>query len=468
MKNHDTPYQMIVQEVLGSLAKVRMNAGVWQDSESEETKETQVFKYGECLRPFYLAARDEPQVFRPAPLAAETLLGDTLYVLKGVKRDGFFPSPYSQIPGGTDQYTDFAAFMLEFCTLVNDFWKAEPRQRRAVLAISEEVAQNAFEFLTKPEHMLSDEAGCRWGGTNKYGRVKKASEFFTDTYFTSVVLLSLHRTLEHSLLGLPPARQDQVRQLIRQAGKWIASRFDGKFLTGDEKKTNRRLVHTTWGLRALAETYHTQEPGTRQLLPTIAEAYIGTLRDLLAVETFTPEQEYLTILSDETDAPLYYEDRSGLGGILLALAGLRGLPDLEKLLEGVGYSTMSERVFAALLSLRNASVGLWYDRGLILSIHSYIVEAMLILNRRGTAFGKKLEVSGHMIRGAVRETFSDEVVLASLEQAVYQRLLRVVDAAEQNRTMDEGLEKLVTKTSAPSLAAPKPARRARSSRKAKT
>jgi hypothetical protein len=201
-------------------------------------------------------------------------------------------------------------------------------------------------------------------------------------------------------------------------------------------------LYTTWGLRALVGIYQTQDRNiSKRLLQAITNAYLDILRER---KEFPFEQEYLTIVSEEVDQPLYYEDRSGLGGILLTLACLREISDLEHILEEASYAHMLERAFNSVLSLRNPGTGLWYNQQFILSIHSYLTEAFLILGQRGKGFGGKLEVSGYMVRAAVKETLTDETIINSLQQAVYDRLLRLIEATEQGRTIEEGLNNFLS------------------------
>lgn len=419
-----------------------MDAGAWLDSESEEqARETQVFKIGECLRPFYLAAQKAPNQFDEPLLPREILFKDTDFFLKQVSKTGFFPSPYSPIPGSIDQYTDFAAFVLSFCGLAHEFWRDGSARGKRIVELSTAMAEKALEFLLRQENCLIDESGCRWGGTNKYRRVRKTQEIYTDTYFTSVIVLALHEAIDNPALNLSASRKEEIRNRIRQAGKWIADRFDGQFIAGDENKANRKLLYTTWGLRALVDTHQTQDKISKKLLQAVANAYIDVLRER---KEFTYEQEYLTILSEEVDQPLYYEDRSGLGGILLTLTSLRDVSDLEHLLEDSSYSRLFERVFNSVMSLRNPGTGLWYNQQFILSIHSYLTEAFLTLEERSKGFGSKLEVSGYILRAAVKETLTDETIINSLQQAVYDRLLRLVEAAEQGRTIEEEMGNLLS------------------------
>jgi hypothetical protein len=467
MNSQDSPYLELVAAILSGLGKVRAESGAWIDSESEELeRETQVFKIGECLRPFYLTARHLPNRAGLITLPEDILAKDTQTVYRIVKRDGFFPSPYSQIPGAKDQYIDFACFILEFSALAYDFWTDSHHRRPRLAKLSQEMAAASLLFLLKPDHRLSTDDGTRWGGTTKYSRIRKTQELFTDSFFTSTAILSLNATLEHPVLDLRVGKQDEIRNIIREAGTWIAHRFDNSYITGNERNTNRALLHSTWGLRALVETYHTQDPNIRKLVPAMVNAYLKVLESLLGTVDFSLQQEYLTILSEDVDAPLYYEDRSALGGILLTLVSLRNLPDLEALLEGLKYDLKLEQVLNAIQLLRNPSTGLWYRQGLILSIHSYLVEAFLSLSRRGKGLGRRLEISGHMIRTAVRQTFEDEAVVTGLQEAVYQRLLRLVDAAENERLLQQGLDSLVhvpvtstLRTTEPSTTRPKWRRR---------
>jgi hypothetical protein len=445
MKDKESEYVDLVQGILSGLAKVRMESDAWVDIESEnQEKESQSFKIGECLRPFYLAARELPNQFSQLPLRHEILVKDTEQFFKLIQRDGFFPSPYSPIAEAKDQYTDFAAFALEFCAVANDYWKDKGKTGQRMTGYCKETVEKSLDFLLSAGNRLEDGQGCRWGGTNKYSRARRTTTvLYTNTVFTSIVLLSLHKILDDPILASNSNRQNEIRDTIRKAGKWIASRFDGGFITGDEDKTNRQLLNSTWGLIALGESYYTQEPAVRKIVPTVADTYLSALKTSLAEEQFLSRQEYLTIVSEDVDQPLYYEDRSGLGGILQALVSLRWLPDLEKLLEELNYNLIFEQISNSIMMLRNPRTGLWFNQGLILSIHSYLTEAFLKLSRRAREFPRKIEVSGHMIRSAVRQTLTDEAIITSLEQTVYQRLLGIIETLEKERVVQEGMSGLI-------------------------
>jgi hypothetical protein len=434
-------YKQIVTEILTGLSKVRLDQKGWLDSESEELgRETQVFKIGECLYPFYLAS-DSGTTELQGLLPPDTLYEDTKLFFRHIEKHGFFPSPYSQIPEAVDQYTDFAAFMLVFSTSVCDYWQHDQRRGRQLIATAKATARRAFEFLLTQQHSLRDEAGCRWAGTSKCKRTtaRGVEEYYTSTFFTANVAIAVARTLEHPLLELSPARRDEARNFVRDAGKWIVARFDGGFITGDEPKSNRALIHTTWGLRMLLETFDIQEQPVRKMLPAIANAYLSTLRAKLDQDESLVQQEYLTILSEDVSAPLYYEDRSGIGGVLITLALLPRQADLEDLLEKLGFNLAFEQVLNSVMILRNLSSGLWYSHGLILSIHTYLVEAFLMLAKRGFETGRRIEVSGHMVRTAVRETFCDDAILTNLQQTIYQRLLKLVESSRQEKAIDTGM-----------------------------
>ncbi len=439
MEKTSSQYSDLIQKILRGLAKIRMDAGAWIDSESEEAgKETQVFKISECLRPFYLASSISADL-RPFPLSNDLLYKDTALCLRQINKVGFFPSPYSPIPGALDQYTDFAAFTLDFCDLVYNFWSDIPGRGKTLADLSGVVAQRAVDFLLTPDNYLFDVKGCRWGGTNKYKRSKIVEEFYTDTYFTALVVLALNNVIKSPVMSLGDSRKNEIKLRISQAVSWIADRFDGDFITGDEEKSNRKLLYSTWGLRALIETYQIHDKSMKGRIKTIANAYLTELRNR---KEFTYEQVYLTILSEDVGEPLYYDDRSGLGGILLTLISLGDVSDLEQLLESTEYALLLERVFSAVLSLRDPISGLWYNQQLILSIHSYLTEALLKLDKQGIGFSSRLEVSSYLIRAAVKEVLTDETIINSLQQAVFERLLRLIERSKQERTIDQQMSNM--------------------------
>lgn len=439
-----------VQQILAGLSKIRAEKGGWFDSEVEKG-ESLAFKIGESLRPFYLASRLDPSRFDAKNILDKAVLTDTSTFFRLVQKNGFFPSPYSPIPASKDQYTDFAAFVLEFCRLVYDYWRAQAPRQGHILGAATKMGKRALTFLIDPAHRVADGAGCRWAGTTEHTRQRKAkaAQFFTDTFFTSQVILSLHGCLNWPPLELTPNQEKDLRDLTREAGKWIAGRFDGTFITGDEKKFKRQLLYSTWGLRALVETYSDQDQATRGAIPTIANAYIGAVNEALKSDELAASQEYMTILSADVDAPLYYEDRTGLGGVLLALASLQTVPQLGRLLEETSYSFVLERLISKILSLRHPTTGLWYADGPILSIHSHLVQGFLALHAGGKEITRKTEVSGPMVRHAVKEALLDETVISTVQRAVYDRLLRLAEERPKERAFGKDLESVLQKHPSP-------------------
>ena len=436
---HEKPYLSLVSQTLEALAKLRTNEGAWLDSELEHgERETLVFKIGECLRPFYLAAKAYPERFEPDSILGDALEKDTKLFLQIVEKDRFFPSPYSQIADSKDQYTDFAAFVLDLCQLIHHYWSN--RRRQAYLGRGAiKVAAAALAFLVDPAYHIADDDGCRWAGTSEHTRHRKGkpTEHFTDTFFTSQVALSLHGSLGWEVVEVASHRK-RVRELVGTAGRWIATRFDG-LLTGDEKKSNRALLYTTWGLRALVGTHDCQDVSVRRVIPAITTAYLKAVKTGLENRELS-SQEYLTVLSADVDNPLYYEDRTGLGGVLLTMASLQVLtdPDLASLLEEASYNVILERLLNEVYALRGPKTGLWYKDAVILSIHCYLVESFLTLSR-GREFGKKIEVPGHVVRHAVKEALLDETVISTLQQAVYEKILRLNEGRRDEAEFEAAL-----------------------------
>jgi len=237
-------------------------------------------------------------------------------------------------------------------------------------------------------------------------------------------------------------RKEKIQGIIPRAGRWIADRFDGTYITGNETKTDRALVYTTWGLRALAQTYTMQDERVQRLFPDIVESYLNAIRSGISNGSLAGRQEYLTILSEDVGAQLYYEDRSGLGGILLTILSLAEIAEIEGLLESLGYSLLLEQVISEIMNGRNTANGLWFNQGLILSIHSYLVEAFLQIGCSGKEIGRKLPVSGPAIRDAVKAVFEDKTIISALQQAVYRQVLRIVEQSEQSKTMASEISKL--------------------------
>jgi hypothetical protein len=432
-----TFYLQLVEEILDGLVKIRMDLGDWIDNESEKQKQqTQSFKIAECLRPFYLAALAYPDLFRKRlPIRRDVLLKDTERLFNLIDDNGFFPGPYSSLPEYKDQHTDFAAFALEFCSLVYDFWADEPKNGHHLVERSKSLARKSLDFLLDGSKHQNDEKGCRWGGTDQYFRVSNTEELHTDTYFTSVVVIALNSTYEQLVLSLSKAEREDVRNTIGRARKWIADRFDGTFLTGDEGKTRKQLCYMTWGLRALVESYKLQPPAYQKLLPQIANNYLDEIRSRLTKSKsgdYWVKVERLPVLSGPAAIFTDYKERTDVAGILLTLTSLRSLSHLERfLLEKMDYQILFEQVVNSVMKVREHETRLWLNSGTIMTINSYLVEAFLMADQRSKEFDRKIEVPGYLVRDAVRETFEEDAVLSNLQVAVYERLLSLV--AEDRR-----------------------------------
>ncbi len=433
----------IVEAILKALAKVRTERNGWYDSEEETIElESLAFKIGESLRPFLIAQNYFPDYFTIFPLEKEIIIKDINKVLISIKNNGFYPSPYSPIPEVDDQYTDFAAFCLEFSDLV--FRYSQMINSRKLNQLSQITAKKALTFLIDNKNYLDDDFGCRWAGTNLFLRERKIKEYYTDTYFTSLVIIALRKVLESPALALSEREKDKIRGLLRKSGKWIINRVDLGLITGDEKKTNKKLIYTTWGLRALIETYDTQEESVRKQISPIITAFLKEVDNKLDRDTVSLGQEYLTILSPTVEEPLYYEDRSDWGGIFLTLVSLRKLPEIDTLLESTNYKQIIDAVYNGLMLLRNPFTKLWYKDKFILSIHSYLTEGFLLYEKQAKDFGLTLGVTSGMIRTAIRETLKDDAILSSLQHLVYSKLLATSRQAKESEIIDREMDKIKT------------------------
>jgi hypothetical protein len=418
----ESPNVRLVETILKSLAESRVSRGGWYDSEEEVTAvESLAFKIGESIKPFLLARMHDPEYFASIPLNKDVLDADIIKVLNSVKKKGFYPSPYSQIPDVDDQYTDFAAFCLEFSDLVYEY--AEQSHLIKLSRLAQSVAKQSLSFLIDQKNYFSDIKGCRWAGTSAYLREKKVKEYYTDVYFTSVVIIAFRKVLERPVLTLNEREKDKLRGLIRNGGRWIVGRAtDDNLLTGDERKSVKKLIYTTWGLRALVETNDTQEEMVRSQINPIITAYLREIDGKLDRDSVSLGQEYLTILSPTVNEPLYYEDRSDWGGILLTLISLRQLPAVDALLETTNYKILLDTVYNGLLVLRNPNSKLWYKDKFILSIHSYLIEAFLSYEKFSKDFGVEIGITSVMLRQAIKEALLDESLISALQHSVYSRL----------------------------------------------
>jgi hypothetical protein len=436
----------IVRSMLEGLAEVRTSKGGWIDGEQETVEEeTLAFKAAESLRCFLIANSLAPDAFSDLPLEPTVLISDIKQVFQDVKAEGFFPSPYSPIPDVADEYMDFAAFCLEFSHLAYKY--AETSHHKELQGPAKATAKKAHAFLTNGKHFQKDGNGCRWAATPLLKRTTKKGlvEFFTNAYFTSIVILSLWNTLESPVLGLPLTKRREVEELIREAGKWLVGRLDPSsgLLTGDEKKTRRELLFSTWGLQALACTYKIHVEEVKSSIWPLVSAYLKAIEQRInESSSVSIGQEYLYVLSPTVEEQLPYEERSDWGGIFLTLISLQSLPEAEEQLETLHYKLILDNVYSGILKLRNPKTKVWYRDFFILSVHHYLAEGFVLYDKRVKEFGLELAVTPGVLRRSLKETLSDDSVLSMLQEALYNQILKTAQRTRQDRTILEKFEEL--------------------------
>lgn len=416
----------LLASLLSSLAKKRMEQRSWSDAE-QDAGGTQVFKLGEALRPFYLVLAERPGQYDDHLLGKRVLVADTQRFFKAVQKQQFFPSPYSAVESD-DQYTDFAAFTLELGDLVLRAHKQNYRIPATLLALVEETIRLAIAFLTDPKHYRGDDDGVRWAGTSTHSLTvkRRATQSFTDVYFTSTVMLGLKRIAELPADLANKVAKDRAAALISRAGKWIAGRANAsKLLAGDEDRSNLRLLYTTWGLRALAETYSLQELATQNATKSIAVAYLGALAKELSAKGIAITQDYLDICSTEFETKFQYEERSSWAGVLLSLLSLSRVQEFEALLDETDFPKLLDTVYQGLLSLRDPATDLWYNEYFIISIHAFIAEALLRMSAAQPSIGYSFPITSSMVGRAVKAALEDSRLSKLLHLLVYENLQRV-------------------------------------------
>ncbi len=432
-----------LKSMLKSLAMSRIQNKSWNDSE-EEVSETQVFKIGEALRPFYFVAAHEFDQQIEIPLDKTYLNHDTSSFFSTVIKEGFFPSPYSAV-SSNDQYTDFAAFIIDFADLVLRYPDSSDLNEKTIKKPAKSCLLKAIDFLIDSQTYLEDENGVRWAGTATPSRVIKKGKVrqnFTNTYFTSIVVLALNRAHEISTLVLPQDKKEKITDLIRKAGKWIASRENKGLLSGDDNGELRQLFYTTWGIRALAETYHLQEAPVRDLLKAVAATYVETLDQALAKNPVQISQDYIQVFSTELETLLPYEERSSWTGTLLALISLSRVQELEAIIEATSFSKVLDSVFNGVMALRDPATNLWYQGYFIISIHSYLAEILTRLSGLPPRLLYSFEVTASLSDRIVQETLSDLRLLKLMQQLVYEKMSRLATRREQDKKLSQGLSQI--------------------------
>ena len=433
----------MVKNILMAMAKIRNEMKAWRDAE-EETVGTQVFKIGESIRAFYLAAVYAPASFETLPLSRALLYRDTRFFFSTVKKYGFFPSPYSAVDSD-DQHNDFAAFALEFSDLVCRY--LERYDKRNVLADSARAtARRAFDFLRDKQGFRETSTGVRWAGTTTHTlEVRGAKQFHTNTYFTALVVIALRHAMKSQALQLSEGEVKEVRDLIRKAGAWMIGQVDGGLFTGNEDRTLRSFFYTSWAMRAIAESYDVQGEEQRSFFRSFVPGYIRLLDTLMNEKQIAVKQEYLYVYSPDMEQQLPYEERSSWAGELLALLSIAEVPDVQAALEECGYSRVFDRLLRGIIAIRDLSRDLWYSGYPILSIHSYLVEAFLIMERGVPALGHKLVVTPALIQRAVRLTLEDGEVRKFLHQILQGHLAQLAEEKTKGEQMSEHLAEFSTK-----------------------
>jgi len=436
-----SPSLKIVESILISLARKRtVDNNNWTDSEEEDLEiETSVFKKAEGLYCFLLAKSLKPDDFSESILDKGILINDLKDILNVIKKDGFYPSPYSQIPGATDdQYTEFAAFSLDFCALVFSEFKKDDK----LCALSKEISKKALSFLINPDNFLLDDKGCRWGGTTQFRRTKIVKQLFTDTYFTSQVLLSLSKIIDHPVLKLNEAKKEEIKKVIQNGCKWLISRIKNNQIYGGEDKDDDRLVYTTWGLKALVETKNYHSEDYNEILKPVITKYVNDIDAKIEKEGVTIGQIFFTVLSlSIDDNPISYDDRSDWGGVFLALISLRKVQDFEAILEEASYFQVLEKVYNGILLMRNGITNLWYKDYFIISIHNILIEAFIEFDLIIKDFSFVIEVSPSMIRRAIKETLSDDNTITIIQNDIYKKLQQSYKKNKQAKIINQDLKK---------------------------
>lgn len=417
--------------------------GQWTDAE-EEVSGTQVFKIGEALRPFYLAAAQEFDPPVEIPLDKADLIRDTKVFFSNVAKHGFFPSPYSAVVS-QDQYVDFAAFTVEFAGLVLRYPGLSGSAEASIKQQANACLQKSLDFLLAPNNYLEDSDGIRWAGTPTHTRTLRkgrVTEFFTDTYFTANAILALNRAREMSGTSLSQEKKATLADLIRKAGHWIAAREKQGLLTGDEERGNQQLFYTTWGIRALAETYHNQDSRVRDTLKAVSGTYLDTLATILQQKGVTVTQNYINVFSTDLETLLPYEERASWAGVLLALASLARVQELEPTLEASQFPKVLDAVINGTLALRDPTSELWYREYFIVSIHSPLAEALINLSGLPSRLGYAYEVTSTMIDRAVQEAVTDARYVRALQQLLYEKLSQLASRRGQEERMSRGLKQI--------------------------
>lgn len=428
----------MVRSILATMAKIRSENDAWRDAE-EETIGTQVFKIGESIRPFYLAAVNAPLSFATLPLGKSLLYRDTRVFFSTIKKYGFFPSPYSAVDS-TDQYVDLAAFALHLSDLVYRYLRTYDQKETRLIETARATAERAFDFLRQKENYREDSKGVRWAGTTGHTvEARGAKQYHTSTYFTALVVIALRHAMESETCQPSDTVVREVRDLIRKAVTWIIDRSDGTLLTGNEDRTLRNFFYTSWGMIALAESYDVQEDAAKSFFRSFVPGYVKALDELIDHKGITVKQEYLYVYSPEMEEQLPYEERSSWAGELLTLLSIAKVPDIEGLLEECGYSRVFDRLLRGILALRDLSNDLWYSGYTILSIHSYLVEAFLIMERGVPAVGHRLAVTPGLVQRAIRFTLEDPEVRKFLHQVLYGHLAQLAEEKAKGEQIADGL-----------------------------
>lgn len=417
----------IISTTLKSLAQIRIDKGAWEDSETESTeKETLAYKIGESIRPFLIAKNSGIQGLETNYLEDDIIISDLASVFSSVKRDSFYPSPYSPIPNPKEQYVDFCCFIINLSLEIDqlNFFGTKISQKEV-----NECLEKAIKFLLNPNQFYSDPKYCCWGGTSKYF-VKRMSQkkYYTDTYFTSLVVLSLYRLYSYKTHALKiNINKDEIKKVIQKACMWIIDREKNNLLCGNEDntadRTEKSLMYTAWGLRAIITAQDLLPVDCIEKSIHIAHKYIET------INTYLPEeaqiiQNYIDVVSPTNNNPLYYEERSGIAGFLFPLLIMQNSDKFNEVTQKEEYRQALVKVFTQIVKLMNPTTNLWYNNYFILSIHHYIAEAFISFTKEIQQESyENFEINAISLRSIMKEVLEDKSVFDKIYDAFYEKLM---------------------------------------------
>ncbi|MBF0564833.1 MAG: hypothetical protein HQK89_06290 [Nitrospirae bacterium] len=308
-------YDVKLRKAIDRLILSRQKPGYWVDSEREAPQETMVYKAVDVLNTLLYIKKYFSQLLGNFKFDGNFIVEEFSNIYDCVKKEGFFPSPYSysrEIFDYMDFATDCARVSIDVSRLINiDSYGIEKEQRTTIVDQAQEIIKKAFNLIETSAYR--DKNGVRWEGVHDSTRTKPA---YPNVYFTSSVVKALAKILDSSIVTLNSNENDRCKDLIQLGTEWILGCEKDGIITSDESKTKSEINHSVYAFLGIFDAWKHldiyQQVRAKNIFPQVVIQLDKNIEDRRT-------QTFMEILLPNAKKPLYYEDPLSTGDILSVL-----------------------------------------------------------------------------------------------------------------------------------------------------